>query len=158
MADGRFRADLYYRLCGVDLALPPLRNRTDIDSLADYLLSGLARDLGRTPVPSLSLHAKSVLSSAEWPGNIRQLRSALHHALVMSKNDLVVQAWHLPATPAQINTPMVEPPTLPLADTQATALRCALNACDGNVSAAARHLGVARSTVYRMANRHGIEL
>lgn len=82
--DGRFRRDLYYRLRGVTLNLPPLRNRLDdIPELAHYFLFRFNRQLG-TAVQSISQEALDRLQAYRWPGNIRELQSVIREALIIS--------------------------------------------------------------------------
>ncbi|MCB9681215.1 MAG: sigma-54-dependent Fis family transcriptional regulator [Alphaproteobacteria bacterium] len=176
VADGTFRADLYHRLCGATLTLPPLRARDDVGLLAGVLVAQLGEAhpelQARAGPPVLSVPALQWLARQPWPGNVRQLRLALHHALVMADGADVVDLDHLPGavppTPSRRGDDASEPvarPTPPpgapatpaLAQTQAEAVRRALRAARGNVSAAARALGIARSTVYRLVQRHGIE-
>jgi len=81
---GRFRKDLYYRLRGVELTLPPLRSRTsDIAWLARHFLERHASELER-PVATLSSDALELLSSHDWPGNVRELEATLLRALLQS--------------------------------------------------------------------------
>lgn len=157
--EGAFRADLFYRVRGASLTLPPVREREDLDLLCTALLGSLARAQGR-PAPTLSRDALAVLQGWAWPGNVRELRMALHHALVVARDDDTLEPWHLPdmlaGTPTRA-TARTEAPSAPsLAEARLQAVRKALQRYGGNVSAAARSLGVARSTVYRLMKRHGI--
>ena len=82
--EGRFRKDLYFRLNGFSLRLPPLRERgDDLHLLVEYYLDRFSRELGREP-PVVSPEAMSVLRAYRWPGNIRELQSVLRHALLHS--------------------------------------------------------------------------
>lgn len=84
IADGRFRHDLYYRLRGVTIQLPPLRDRLeDLPEIAHYLMFRFNRQLG-TAVQSISSEAIEKLQSHRWPGNIRELQSVLREALIVS--------------------------------------------------------------------------
>jgi DNA-binding NtrC family response regulator len=84
IADNRFRRDLYYRVRGVSLHIPPLRERADdIAELAHYFLFRLNRQLG-TAVQSISNEALEVLQRHSWPGNVRELQSVLREALIVS--------------------------------------------------------------------------
>jgi len=163
VADGAFRADLYYRIGGAVLTLPPLRSRRDKALLCRTLLADLARETGLDRPPFLSSDALAHIEAQPWPGNVRQLRMALHHGLVMAAGARTLEPWHLPSATAAAEPSGPEGPAPvrqapKLATTQADAVRQALIEADGNVSAAARALGVARSTVYRMAKRHGIDV
>jgi two-component system response regulator AtoC len=82
--EGRFRKDLYFRLNGFSLRLPPLRERgDDLQLLVEYYLDRFSRELGRE-TPVVAPEAMSVLQSYRWPGNIRELQSVLRHALLHS--------------------------------------------------------------------------
>lgn len=117
-------------------------------------MARLCRQLGR-PLPTLSGEARAALFSRDWPGNVRQLQLALHHALVMSDGLRSIEVWHLPELPRASHPGADAPdPSHSLEDTRLQAVRRALAAHDGNVSAAALSLGVARSTVYRLLARH----
>jgi transcriptional regulator of acetoin/glycerol metabolism len=160
VAEGTFRDDLYYRVCGVVLRLPPLSARSDLALLARTLLQQLADERGQGRAPFVSEAAMALLAAAPWPGNVRQLKMALHHALVMAGDARTLEPHHLPQIPRAptgdpVSVSTVAPAVRPrLVDTQVEAIRRALAAADGNVSAAARSLGIARSTVYRILRRH----
>jgi two-component system nitrogen regulation response regulator GlnG len=84
LEQGRFRKDLYYRLRGVTIHLPPLRERReDIAELAHYFLFRYNRQLG-TSVQSISPEALDVLERHDWPGNVRELQSVIREALIVS--------------------------------------------------------------------------
>jgi two-component system nitrogen regulation response regulator GlnG len=82
VADGRFRADLFFRLNGYVIRLPPLRDRgDDIDLLTNYYLTRFAREFGR-PVPTVPAETRDVLRAYPWPGNVRELQSTLKQGLL----------------------------------------------------------------------------
>lgn len=86
--DGTFRADLYYRLCVVPIALPPLRDRhEDIGPLALHFLEKCARDNERSFPDGITPAALQILEAHSWPGNLRELQNALAHAVVLSAPD-----------------------------------------------------------------------
>ena len=94
VAEGRFRADLYYRLNVLPLRLPPLRERLDdLDALVESLMDDIARRSQMQP-RSVSAEALAWLASQPWPGNIRELRNVLEQATLMS-DDLVLEPRHL---------------------------------------------------------------
>ncbi|MFN3202757.1 MAG: sigma-54-dependent Fis family transcriptional regulator [Bradymonadia bacterium] len=168
VAEKRFRSDLYYRLKGISLALPTLRARTDVVPLAEYLLERICHDEGFEHVPELSPEFGQWLTRFDWPGNVRELRTTLHCALIMSGDAPVLTLEHLPpGTELSIFTEPA-PSTTPtpgnhlasgrnLNGLEGEAVRTALREAAGNVSQAARTLGVARSTLYRMMKRHGLD-
>jgi len=151
VAAGKFREDLFYRLCVVPITLPPLRDRrTDIPLLAEHILSRAAKESGRKKV-SLSPPAIAALMDYPWPGNVRELQNALQYALIKSRGDTITPE-HLPAiiyerselTPAAPRRRKLEP-----AD-----VANALQQANGNKVKAARLLGVSRATLYRFLSRH----
>lgn len=159
VAEGRFRPDLFYRLRGATLRLPPVRARApeDREALCRSLLTELAGSLDLHPVPRLTDAALAWVHAQPWPGNVRELRMALHHAVVCADGASRLDVAHLPQAPPRLPSPAPEvAPAQSLQDAEADALRAALAEADGNVSRAARQLGVARSTVYRMMKRHGV--
>jgi DNA-binding NtrC family response regulator len=96
IGDGRFRKDLYYRLSGVTIPLPPLRQRReDIPELAHYFLFRYNRQLG-TSVQSISPESLELLQSYPWPGNVRELQNVLRQALIASAGPTIVPEF-LPA-------------------------------------------------------------
>jgi sigma-54 dependent transcriptional regulator, acetoin dehydrogenase operon transcriptional activator AcoR len=168
---GEFREDLYYRLNGLVVRLPALRDRCDIACLVERILD---RECAVTAPLAVSDEVLSLFRQYRWPGNVRQLANVLRTAAVMAGDDGdTIQRHHLPddfieellgeqllaAHSCTNNQPVlaVEPlPTAPpetdsgsLKDLHAIAIRSALDQYAGNVSAAARSLGVSRNTIYR---------
>lgn len=139
---GAFRQDLYYRLKGATVKIPPVRERTDVLALARHLLGGSAE---------LSPEACDAIVSYSWPGNVRELKSALEVARVTASHAPWIDLVHLP-------TELAEAPggAFELDEVEREAVVRALAEASGNVSIAARKLGVARSTLYRMKRRHNL--
>jgi PAS domain S-box-containing protein len=157
IAEGRFRADLYYRLKVVEVRLPPLRNRAeDIPLLSDHFLRQFAASFGKT-ISRLSEKVMSILLAYPWPGNVRELKYAMEHACVLCPGEEILPG-HLPA---EITAPWCE---LRPAETARAfrsgltgdAIRAALVQAGNNRSRAARILGVDRRTLYRNMARLGI--
>jgi two-component system response regulator AtoC len=95
VAKGTFRRDLFFRLNGITLAIPPLRERTDeIDALVETFIEDGCRETGRTP-PTVTAEAMHYIRSYNWPGNIRELKNVIERALVLSDGD-EIQAQLLP--------------------------------------------------------------
>ncbi len=155
VARGAFRQDLYYRLKGASLRLPALRDRSDVVPLARTLLASRAKRAGWRSTPSLTGEAERRIAAHDWPGNVRELISALDVALVTARGAGAdeIGASHLPI---DVRHTSAREPAGALERAEEDALRRALDAHRGNVSAAARELGVARSTLYRLARRFGL--
>src|SRR5262249_27778435 len=95
-AKGSFRPDLFYRLNGISLTVPPLRARvSEIEPIARAFLAGECRRSARQSAPILSDDALSALIRYAWPGNVRELRHVMERAVVLCSGDVVLPA-HLP--------------------------------------------------------------
>ncbi|MGY0197022.1 sigma-54-dependent Fis family transcriptional regulator [Leptothrix sp. BB-4] len=161
--EGRFRDDLYYRLNGAHVQLPPLRERRDLDGLIDRMLAHPAHQA--RPAPALEAAARAALHAHRWPGNLRELRNALDYARTVCVGGVIGLA-DLPdavLAPAPDEARAAPPSRRPDADAlalqgpqEAEALRQALQAARWNVSAVARQLGCSRMTLYRRMKRWGI--
>ncbi len=86
--EGRFRDDLYYRLNGAHIRLPPLRERRDFAWLVQRMLEQAGEEAGIAP-PRLSAHANELLHAHRWPGNLRELRNAIDYACALSRDGLI---------------------------------------------------------------------
>jgi DNA-binding NtrC family response regulator len=151
---GRFREDLFYRLCVVPLTLPPLRDRrNDIPLLAEHILTNALEESPRHDI-HLSPEALSALMDHDWPGNVRELQNAIQYALVKCHGDVLLPE-HLPSTVSREgeDRPRKRRRRRKL---NAPAVRRALDETDGNKSEAARRLGVSRATLYRFLDEIGL--
>ncbi len=162
IAKGQFREDLYYRLNGITVRLPPLRQRTDAAELITKLL--------RSEAGAIAIEIEPVLlerlARHSWPGNVRQLRNVLRTMLALRSGE------HLPladfneewlAGAATEEAARAEAEALLDADGESVlsgaereALRRMLESCQWNVSAAAARLHISRRTIYRKIHRHGL--
>ncbi|WP_321948860.1 sigma-54-dependent Fis family transcriptional regulator [Paraburkholderia sp. J10-1] len=161
---GTFRDDLYYRLSGAVLTLPPLRERRDIAMLIDTVFAEEAQAAGRPLALDATLAAR--LAAFAWPGNLRQLRNAMRYACAVC-DTVLVEAQHLstdlaaslpqlaPAAAPRSATGM--PPASPLSDEDERArIVVALTAHRWRPNAAAQALGISRATLYRRIAKLGI--
>jgi Nif-specific regulatory protein len=149
--DGKFREDLYFRLRVIPIQVAPLRDRPDdIPILAEYFLAKLSQDLHH-PV-RLSADATRHLQEYSWPGNVRQLRSVLECSLALSDKEVLdAEDLRLPRS-----APANQPPTLNLEELEAWAIEQALRRTGGNVTQAAKLLGVVRDTLTNRMKQKGI--
>jgi transcriptional regulator with PAS, ATPase and Fis domain len=91
--EGRFREDLYYRLCGFPIDIPPLRERSeDLWQLAAHFLGKYAL---RPPAPELSTAALQLLKAQSWSGNIRELQNVMERAVILSEGEALIRPAHL---------------------------------------------------------------
>jgi PAS domain S-box-containing protein len=149
---GKFREDLYYRLCVVPITLPPLRERrNDIPLLARHFLKRFAHAEGREVY--LSDEALAAMVSYRWPGNVRQLQNAIQYALIKCRGKHI-EPEHLPPEITEGEKKAERPFSVarkpgrkPKLDKEK--VLWALSAAGGNKAKAARLLGVGRATLYR---------
>ena len=147
--DGSFREDLYYRLNGLEVSLPALRERSDKSQMLDLLL---AQEAGEQPV-HLEPAVRQALLAFSWPGNARQLRTVLR-TLVALCDDGRVSMNDLPALFHQ--APTQKPLELPLEDAERQTLLAALEQQHWHMTQTAQHLGISRNTLYRKLRKHRI--
>jgi propionate catabolism operon transcriptional regulator len=156
--DGRFRADLFYRLGVLRLSLPPLRERRDdLAPLAEWCLKNALASLGIRP--HANLHAEvlacaPLLASYDWPGNVRELRNLMERlALFLAAEPLraLTPSFVLSAAPELTKPSAIEPAnvTIKQPQEQRENLADVLARFGGNREAAARHLGISRTTLWR---------
>jgi DNA-binding NtrC family response regulator len=150
---GRFRADLLYRLCVVQITLPPLRQRpTDIPLLVQEFVAEYST-MTRKSVQGVSREAMQRLLAYPWPGNVRELRGVIESAVIHCMGH-VIQAKDLPLGLSQISPSRVRPTPDPA--NEKDRLLAALEQADGNRRQAARLLGIGKSTLYRRLAAYGI--
>jgi transcriptional regulator of acetoin/glycerol metabolism len=175
---GNFREDLYYRVNGLRITLPPLRDRTDLERVAGALV---ADEAGPGRRAEISDEVLALFRAYRWPGNIRQMRAIVRTALALLDEGELLQAEHLPEDIVEeiaraagreegAGRPLVETIVTPgpqatpsfamaavgranLAEIELAAIHRTLDECEGNVSAAARRLGIGRNTLYRKLGR-----
>ena len=157
---GRFRADLYYRLNGLTLHLPPLRERGDLMGLVAQMLTDIAPDRPLVLDAPLS----QALAAYRWPGNLRQLHNALRTAAALLGDGELQIGWaQLPDDlAADLQAARARRPPELLADEeadlrlqQAHSVARMVEVCHGNLSEAARRLGISRNTLYRKLGTPG---
>lgn len=152
VAEGRFREDLFYRLNVIQLPMPALRERVeDIEPLARYFFSIFARERNHN-VCGFNQHALQAMRDYPWPGNVRELINRVRRATIMCEDRLI--------TPVELE--LADSDTVPGIETLAQArieaerqvILASLRQSSNNVSEAARRLGIARMTLYRLMQKH----
>ena len=158
---GGFRHDLFYRISGVTLRVPPLRHRLeDIPALLQHFVDAFCKRNGR-PMPRIDSGVARYLADQPWPGNLRQLRHRIEEALVFSSPELLAleafgrnDAARSGAAVDRAPAPAADPAhgvALPrLKDQERAAALHALGECGGNKKRAAERLGISRSYLYKL--------
>jgi two-component system response regulator AtoC len=169
---GRFRQDLFFRLHGLSLLIPPLRERaSEIEPLVRKFLAAACAQIERTELPDLSPAALDLMRAYAWPGNVRELRNVVERAAVLCAGDTILPQ-HLP--PSLTKTRVAERPALPSAPPgtesppaprdlhaeigrlERLRITAALAQHSGNQSEAARSLGISRRTLVSRLNEYGL--
>jgi DNA-binding NtrC family response regulator len=170
---GTFRQDLFFRLSGIAVTIPPLRERrAEIEPLARLFVARAAAQLGR-PAPPISRAALDALGRHAWPGNVREMRNVMERAVVLAEADEITPEHLLlpaaePARTVEPPPPRAAAPTLPLAPGGSAGLRAELDAIErqrildalaaaaGNQTQAAAALGMSRRTFIARLDEYGI--
>jgi transcriptional regulator of acetoin/glycerol metabolism len=148
----RFRSDLLYRIRGVEVTLPPLRERSDFPLIARALLKDLAPDC------ALSDGAIEILQRQRWPGNFRELKHLLVKMLIVANSALLLPSHVLSVLAGtERNARSADPPRKPgLGESKRKMILETYRRCDGNVVQTAKELDVSRNTVYRQLHKSGL--
>jgi DNA-binding NtrC family response regulator len=156
VAEGRFRQDLLFRLNTVAIEAPPLRERReDIPLLAEHFLRAYAAHY-RKPLAGIEPDALEELTRHPWPGNVRELKHAIERAVLMATGDKVRGA-DLGLAPAASEATLAQAlENMSLEDVERALIRKALGRHGGNVSEAAKALGLSRSALYRRLEKYGL--
>lgn len=154
--DHTFRQDLLYRINTVEIFLPPLRERhDDIPTLANHFLKQYAQKY-RKNFSGFTASAMELLQRYPWPGNIRELQHAIERAIIMAEGDQLDSRdfFFLSAKPAseKVQTSV----TLNLDDMERSTIQRAIDKNGGNISKAAKELGLTRASLYRRLEKYGL--
>ena len=153
--EGRFREDLYYRINTVHIVLPPLRERReDIVPLAERFVGQFAEKYHRG-VSGLDDSAKAMLEGGRWSGNIRELQNVIEKAVILSEG-VSLTAKDIQREPARGGAPSVGPLKSVSEEEEERLVREAVERCNGNISAAAKALGISRPTLYAKMKKYGL--
>lgn len=164
VATTEFRQDLYYRLMIYPIEVPALRAHPgDIRALFEHFVGQHASTMGCAP-PNIHDDVWPVLREHPWPGNVRELSNVAHRSVVAHRGSTLSAATlalrsgsaRTPALTLEAPEPVPTPGGTTMADAERRALVEAVDACSGNLTAAARRLGIGRATLYRKLTRHGL--
>jgi two-component system response regulator AtoC len=166
-SEGRFREDLYFRLSGFHIDVPPLRERRDdLPPLVAFLLRRGAARFGLSPVPVPDAEAEDILLHHDWPGNVRELENVLHRAMILSEDGRITVGDLPPQlTPVLSSGPVAaeagapaQPCSGPLREQvrrfELSLILRAIDDCAGDRRAAAQRLGIGLSSLYRKLEEH----
>ena len=150
---GRFREDLYYRLKAIMIELPPLRDRIeDLPELVSYFLARYA-EKNKKAVSHISDDAMALLKAYPWPGNVRELEHVIERAVAMTGTEVLFSEDFS----IQLRGPVLKPLNS-LEEMEKSHIVRVLNEVNFNKSKASEVLGIDRATLYRKAQRYGIDL
>jgi len=159
---GRFREDLYFRLNGALVVVPPLRARvSEIEPLAAEFIRATCEDLARRPAPALLPESLLMLQSYAWPGNVRELKNFIERAVLVAPG-AELSPEHFPVQRMASTLPLHpvgrEASRAPAesADAERERVLAALAECGGNQSRAAKALGISRTTLVTRLNGYGV--
>lgn len=153
--DRTFREDLFYRINLITLRIPPLRERRDdIPLLSRHFISNASK-LHGLPAPGISREAMEYLCSLPWPGNVRQLKNMMERAVIMHRGDFLEIEDFKNDGDAQLSAPASTSGTT-LDDLERRAVADAIANYDGNLSKAARALGITRQALYRKIEKYNL--
>jgi hydrogenase-4 transcriptional activator len=167
VAEGKFREDLYYRLSVIRIHVPPLRDRREeIPHLSTFFLREASERLGKPDI-QLSSEALDMFSQYWWPGNVRQLKNEIQRAVAMSAPGGTIEASHLSPEIGSISLSATTPASRPTAapanlataieQVERDLIQAALDRSTGNISEAARLLGLTRRGLYLKLRRLGLD-
>ncbi len=164
VAEGRFRADLFFRLNVIRVVVPPLREHVeDVPTLTAHFIARFNQDLKRN-VRGVSAPAMEMLKAYHWPGNVRELRNVIERAFILHAGADEVRPEHLtpelrkstPAKRPEKLVPNITDEGLVLDDVERKLIAEAMERASGNQSKAARMLGVSRDTLRYRLKKHGM--
>lgn len=154
--ESTFRQDLLYRINTVEIHLPSLRERADdIPLLADHFIKMYCGKY-RKPIKKIGPLTLKKLQKYQWPGNIRELQHALERAIIMSDSNVLSPEDFFFLNQKAESKAESEPETFNLDDVEKSVIQKAVNRHGGNISKAAKELGLTRASLYRRMEKHGL--
>lgn len=154
VADGKFREDLLYRINTVEIPIPALRQRPeDVPLLAEHFLLIYGQKYRKNDL-KISKKALDYLSEYSWPGNIRELQNAIERAVIMADDNLLQPSDFLLNDKAASS---LAPDSVNMDEVEKMTIEKAIAKNKGNISNAAKELGLGRTTIYRKMDKYGIK-
>jgi len=156
VSDNSFRQDLLYRINTVEIHIPSLHERyEDIESLAEHFIDMYCRKYRKNP-KSLSSTTLKKLEKYKWPGNIRELQHAIERAVIMSEKSSLQPEDFFFLSQSNDNVDEPKNETLDLDEVEKNTIKKAISKNGGNISKAAKELGLTRASLYRRLEKHGL--
>ena len=156
VGENTFRQDLLYRINTVEIQLPPLRQRIeDIPLLTDHFAKQYAHKY-RKPISRIAPGTVKKLQKYSWPGNIRELQHAIERAIIMSDSDTLNPEDFFFLSQKQESIQTAEPDSYNLDDVEKGVIERVINKHNGNISKAAKELGLTRASLYRRLEKYGL--
>lgn len=152
----KFRQDLLYRINTVEIVLPPLRDRIDdIPLLADHFLKKVSAKYNKE-IRSIHPDALTKLYGYTWPGNVRELQHAIERAVILCESDVLKADDFLLTCPAASQGEELQLQSFNIDDVEKNVIQKALRKHNGNISKAARELGLTRASLYRRLEKYAL--
>jgi len=153
---GSFREDFYYRINVIAISIAPLRKRKeDIPLLARHFMAKYSQETTKY-ADHLTAEAEKILCAHDWPGNVRELGNAIERAVVLSKSRTLAGRDFAFLKPAAPDKQPGKQPVRSLAEAEKRHIQAILDECGGNISQAARLLGINRSTLHKKINKFNL--
>ncbi len=150
--DGSFREDLFYRINVFSIYIPPLRERReDVMPLARHFIEKYARAMGK-PAKQVTPEAEALMLGYRWPGNVRELENAIERAMVIGKREVIGPE----ELPLAVEANAAQPSDMSLSAVERAHIESVLEEVEGNITQAAKVLGIDRGTLYNKLKRYGI--
>jgi DNA-binding NtrC family response regulator len=156
VSEGKFRQDLLYRINTVEIAVPPLRERIeDIEPLVEYYLEVYCK---KYKIQKKRINAGTLkrLQKHDWPGNIRELQHAVERAVILSESNILEPHDFFVQDSSDAVEEDFSPENMKLEEVEKILIRKVIDKHGGNISRAAKELGLTRASLYRRIEKHGI--
>jgi DNA-binding NtrC family response regulator len=154
--ENKFRQDLLYRINTVEIALPPLREREeDIEPLVDYFLDVYCKKY-KLPKKRITAGTLRRLQKHDWPGNIRELQHAVERAVILSESNILEPHDFFMDDSTDRKDEDFTPDNMNLDEVEKMLVRKVIDKHGGNISRAAKELGLTRASLYRRIEKHGL--
>jgi len=154
--ENKFRQDLLYRINTVEIKLPTLKERLeDIEALLEHFIDNYCTKY-KVPKKRISAGTLVRLQKHDWPGNIRELQHAVERAVILSESNILEPHDFFMSDKEEKNTDSFSPDNLNLEEIEKVLVRKVIDKHGGNISRAAKELGLTRASLYRRIEKYGL--